>query len=122
AALALLLGVAAAWLITRQISLPLQETLADVVRIASGDLATRRAVARRDEMGTLQRGIQNMGETLRELIGGIRDGVSQISSAAEELSAVTTQTSAGANSQREETDQVARSEEHTSELQSREKL
>lgn len=107
AALALLLGVAAAWLITRQITLPLQETLADVERIASGDLATRRAVARRDEMGTLQRGIQNMGETLRELIGGIRDGVSQISSAAEELSAVTTQTSAGANSQREETDQVA---------------
>ena len=107
AALALLLGVAAAWLITRQITLPLQETLADVERIASGDLATRRAVTRRDEMGTLQRGIQSMGETLRELIGGIRDGVSQISSAAEELSAVTTQTSAGANSQREETDQVA---------------
>ncbi|CDZ94390.1 methyl-accepting chemotaxis transducer [Pseudomonas saudiphocaensis] len=107
AALALLLGVAAAWLITRQITLPLQETLADVEHIASGDLATRRAVTRRDEMGTLQRGIQSMGETLRELIGGIRDGVSQISSAAEELSAVTTQTSAGANSQREETDQVA---------------
>ncbi len=106
-ALALLLGVAAAWLITRQITLPLQATLSDVERIASGDLTATRAVSRRDEMGTLQRGIQNMGETLRELIGGIRDGVSQISSAAEELSAVTTQTSAGANIQREETDQVA---------------
>src|SRR5690606_37330696 len=47
------------------------------------------------------------GVTLRELIGGIRDGVSQISSAAEELSAVTMQTSAGVNSQKEETDQVA---------------
>ena len=48
-----------------------------------------------------------MSSTLRELIGGIRDGVSQISAAAEELSAVTQQTSAGVNSQKEETDQVA---------------
>ncbi|WP_410002788.1 methyl-accepting chemotaxis protein [Pseudomonas chlororaphis] len=48
-----------------------------------------------------------MGVTLRELIGGIRDGVTQIASAAEELSAVTEETSAGVNSQKVETDQVA---------------
>ncbi|MCQ2030151.1 methyl-accepting chemotaxis protein [Stutzerimonas zhaodongensis] len=106
-ALALLLGVLAAWLITRQIILPLRTTLADVERIASGDLTATAAITRRDELGVLQQGIQQMGSTLRELIGGIRDGVSQISSAAEELSAVTTQTSAGVNSQKEETDQVA---------------
>lgn len=105
--LALLLGVLAAWLITRQIILPLRTTLADVERIASGDLTATAPVTRRDELGVLQQGIQQMGSTLRELIGGIRDGVSQISSAAEELSAVTTQTSAGVNSQKEETDQVA---------------
>ena len=105
--LALLLGILAAWLITRQIILPLRTTLADVERIASGDLTATAKVTRRDELGVLQQGIQQMGTTLRELIGGIRDGVSQISSAAEELSAVTTQTSAGVNSQKEETDQVA---------------
>ncbi|MHB0765225.1 methyl-accepting chemotaxis protein [Stutzerimonas sp. NM35] len=107
AALALLFGVLAAWLITRQITLPLRATLADVERIASGDLSATAEITRRDELGTLQRGIQQMGATLRELIGGIRDGVSQISSAAEELSAVTLQTSSGVNSQKEETDQVA---------------
>ncbi|WP_425502122.1 methyl-accepting chemotaxis protein [Pseudomonas piscis] len=48
-----------------------------------------------------------MDVTLRELIGGIRDGVTQIASAAEQLSAVTEQTSAGVNSQKVETDQVA---------------
>ncbi len=48
-----------------------------------------------------------MAATLRELIGGIRDGVSQISSAAEQLSAVTEQTSTGVNNQKVETDQVA---------------
>ncbi|EME01527.1 methyl-accepting chemotaxis protein [Pseudomonas sp. FeN3W] len=107
ALLALVLGMLAAWLITRQIILPLRATLADVERIASGDLSATAQIQRRDELGVLQRGIQQMGSTLRELIGGIRDGVSQISAAAEELSAVTQQTSAGVNSQKEETDQVA---------------
>ncbi|WP_456239182.1 methyl-accepting chemotaxis protein [Pseudomonas alliivorans] len=48
-----------------------------------------------------------MTVSLRELVGGIRDGVTQIASAAEELSAVTEQTSAGVNNQKVETDQVA---------------
>lgn len=106
-AFALLFGILAAWLITRQIVLPLRTTLADIERIASGDLTATAQITRRDELGVLQQGIQRMGTTLRELIGGIRDGVSQISSAAEQLSAVTTQTSAGVDRQKEETDQVA---------------
>ena len=105
--LALILGVLAAVIITRQITRPLQETLAVVDRIASGDLTHTPAVTRRDELGVLQQGIQRMGTTLRDLITGIRDGVTQIASAAEELSAVTEQTSAGVNSQKVETDQVA---------------
>jgi methyl-accepting chemotaxis protein len=106
-ALALLLGILAAVLITRQITRPLQDTLVVVERIASGDLSHNLEVTRRDEIGVLQLGIQRMGTTLRDLIGGIRDGVTQIASAAEELSAVTEQTSAGVNSQKTETDQVA---------------
>ncbi|HEX8540078.1 MAG TPA: methyl-accepting chemotaxis protein [Pseudomonas sp.] len=105
--LALILGVLAAVIITRQITRPLRETLAVVERIASGDLTQTMAVTRRDELGVLQQGIQRMGSTLRDLIGGIRDSVVQIASAAEQLSAVTEQTSAGVNSQKVETDQVA---------------
>ncbi|ERI50192.1 hypothetical protein N878_26525, partial [Pseudomonas sp. EGD-AK9] len=105
--LALLFGVLAAWVITRQITRPLQDTLGAVQRIADGDLTASVRVDRRDEMGQLQQGIQHMATTLRELIGGIRDSVTQIASAAEELSAVTEQTSAGVNSQKSETDQVA---------------
>ncbi|XKV49397.1 methyl-accepting chemotaxis protein [Pseudomonas sp. nanlin1] len=107
ALLALLFGVLAAWLITRQITRPLQQTMAVVARIASGDLTQTVHVERRDELGILQQGVGRMGKTLRELIGGIRDSVTQIASAAEELSAVTEQTSAGVNSQKVETDQVA---------------
>ena len=105
--LALLAGVIAAVVITRQITLPLRDTLQSVERIAGGDLTHELRVTRRDEIGVLQQGISRMGTTLRELIAGIRDGVTQIASAAEELSAVTEQTSAGANSQKVETDQVA---------------
>ena len=105
--LVLLFGITAAVIITRQITVPLRETLAVVDRIAGGDLTHNLRVTRRDELGVLQQGIARMGTTLRELIGGIRDGVSQIASAAEELSAVTEQTSAGVNSQKIETDQVA---------------
>ena len=105
--LVLLFGIAAAVIITRQITRPLRETLDVVERIASGDLSHNLRVTRRDELGVLQQGIARMGTTLRDLIGGIRDGVTQIASAAEELSAVTEKTSAGVNSQKIETDQVA---------------
>lgn len=107
AVLALLLGIFAAIIITRQITRPLQQTLEVVNRIASGDLTHTITITRRDELGVLQQGIQRMGATLRDLISGIRDGVTQIASAAEELSAVTEQTSAGVNNQKIETDQVA---------------
>ncbi|WP_415639629.1 methyl-accepting chemotaxis protein [Pseudomonas floridensis] len=106
-ALALLLSVLAAWIITRQITTPLQQTLEVVERVAAGDLSRNLSVNRKDELGKLQSTIQRMTVSLRELVGGIRDGVTQIASAAEELSAVTEQTSAGVNSQKVETDQVA---------------
>ncbi|MBX8542359.1 methyl-accepting chemotaxis protein [Pseudomonas cichorii] len=106
-ALALVFGILAAWVITRQITVPLQKTLDVVERVASGDLSQNLVIDRGDELGRLQGSIQRMTVSLRELVGGIRDGVTQIASAAEELSAVTEQTSAGVNSQKVETDQVA---------------
>ena len=105
--LVLLLGTVVAWIITRQIVTPLKRALKDVDCIASGDLSQDVEVDRRDELGQLQRGLQQMTTSLRQLIGGISSSVIQIVSAAEELSAVTEQTSAGANSQKIETDHVA---------------
>ena len=106
-ALALAFGLLAAWSITRQIVIPLGQTLKVAERIAAGDLTHNLTSKRQDELGQLQRAIQSMTLGLRELIGGISDGVTQIASAAEQLSAVTEQTSAGVNSQKVETDQVA---------------
>ncbi len=107
AVLALIFGLVAAWIITRQIIVPLAQTLNVAERVASGDLSHNLISERQDELGQLQRAMQNMTVGLRELIGGISEGVTQIASAAEQLSAVTEQTNAGVNNQKIETDQVA---------------
>lgn len=104
---ALLLGALAAWWIARQITLPLCEALAAANRIAAGDLSEKPAVERRDELGQLQQSIGQMTRNLRGLISGIGDSARQIASAATQLSAVTEQTRAGVNNQKDETDQVA---------------
>jgi methyl-accepting chemotaxis protein len=107
AGLALLLGLLAAWVMIQQIIAPLRQTLAAAERIANGDLSKELQVHRKDEMGQLQNSMQAMTLSLRQLIGGIGEGVAQISDAAQQLSAVTEQTSTGVNNQKHETDQVA---------------
>ncbi|MGH8415735.1 MAG: methyl-accepting chemotaxis protein [Pseudomonas sp.] len=107
ALLAIVLGLLAAWLITRQIMVPLQQTLSAAKRISEGDLSVDLVIHRHDEMGGLQQSMQDMTLRLRTLIAGISDGITQIASAATQLSAVTEQTSAGVNNQKRETDQVA---------------
>lgn len=105
--LAILLGLTAAWLITGSIVTPLQETVVIAQTVARGDFTYNTRVSRKDELGALQNSMQLMTTGLRSLIGDIRDGIVQVSSAAEELSAVTEQTSAGVNAQKTETDQIA---------------
>ncbi|OLU32388.1 chemotaxis protein [Pseudomonas sp. PA27(2017)] len=105
--LALSLGVLGAVLITRQIAPPLRAALQNVQRIASGDLTFQASAQRRDEIGQLEQGLAEMAGNLRQLIGHIGDGATQIASATEELSAITQQTRAGASEQKLETEQVA---------------
>jgi methyl-accepting chemotaxis protein len=106
-AFAVLLGVLAAWLISRQIVRPLRKLLATSTRIAAGDLRTVKVEHRQDELGQLERSIDGMAQNLRQLIGFIAQGVVQISDAAEQLSVATHAASAGVDRQRIETDQVA---------------
>ena len=106
-ALAVVIGLAAATVISRMIVGPLRYTVQLAQRVADGDLSQSETVTRRDELGQLQQAMYAMTESLRGLIGRIGGGVGQIAAAAEQLSAVTAQTSIGVQKQREETDQVA---------------
>jgi methyl-accepting chemotaxis protein len=58
AALALLFGLIAAWVITRQIVDPLDQTLKVAEHVAAGDLTHNLTSERRDELGQLQRAMQ----------------------------------------------------------------
>ncbi len=106
-ALAILVGLLAATVISRMIVGPLRNTVQQARRVASGDLTYSAASPRRDEVGQLQNAMHDMTESLRNLIGCIGGSVSQIAAAADQLSAVTAQTSAGVQTQRVETEQVA---------------
>ncbi|KPB62557.1 Methyl-accepting chemotaxis protein [Pseudomonas savastanoi pv. phaseolicola] len=105
--LSIISGVLAAWLITRSIVQPLKETVAIVQIVAGGDFTYNASVTRKDELGALQSSMLHMTSRLRNLIGEMKDGVVQVASSAEELSAVTEQTSAGVNAQKLETEQIA---------------
>ena len=106
-ALAILVGLLAATVISRMIVGPLRSTVQQAQRVAAGDLTHSQASARRDEVGQLQNAMHDMTNSLRNLIGRIGGGVSQIAAAADQLSAVTAQTSTGVQTQRVETEQVA---------------
>ena len=106
-AAAVVLGLCAALLITRLIVVPLRQTVTFAQRIAAGDLSQNIPQDRRDEVGQLLAAMQDMTLSLRTLIGRIGGGVGQIAAAAEQLSAVTAQTSAGVQAQKLETEQTA---------------
>ncbi len=105
--LALLVGLIAAWVITRLIVAPLRSVIKVAQQIASGDLTATVEVKRRDEIGQLMLAMQQMGAGLSGIVSGLQAGIEQLATSAHSLSAVTEQTNQEVNSQREETEQVA---------------
>ena len=106
-ALALLVGLIAAWVITRLIVAPLRSVMHVAQRIASGDLSATVEVTRRDEIGQLMLAMQQMGAGLSNIVSGLQAGIEQLASSAQSLSAGTEQTNLEVSSQKEETEQVA---------------
>ncbi len=104
---ALLVGLFASVVISRQITSPLALTVELARRIAKGDLTALAKSTRRDELGDLQNAMQDMAQNLNTLVHGIGSGVTRISMSAEKLSAMSEQTSAGVRQQKVEVDQVA---------------
>ena len=106
-ALALVVGLIAAWLITRLIVSPLRSVIRLAEQIAAGDLSASVVVTRRDEIGQLMQAMQQMGAGLSRIVSGLQAGIEQLASSAQSLSAGTEQTNLEVSSQKEETEQVA---------------
>jgi methyl-accepting chemotaxis protein len=105
--LALLVGLIAAWVITRLIVAPLRSVIRVAQQIAAGDLSAKVEVTRRDEIGQLMQAMQQMGAGLSQIVSGLQAGIEQLATSAQSLSAVTEQTNLEVSSQKEETEQVA---------------
>ncbi|MFK8329456.1 methyl-accepting chemotaxis protein [Pseudomonas sp. BJa5] len=106
-ACALVLGGLISALIIRQVTLPLRRAVEIARRIGEGDLTDTASEPRRDEFGQLLQALAQSGHNLREMLGQAGHVTRQLSSAAQALSTITEQTSAGISCQKVETDQVA---------------
>ena len=105
--LALLVGLLAAWLITRAVVGPLKRVIGRAQRIAAGELSLESEAARSDEVGQLMQAMQQMAAGLSGVVSGLQQGIEQLAGSAQALSAVTEQTNREVGSQKEETEQVA---------------
>ncbi|MBV8034911.1 methyl-accepting chemotaxis protein [Roseateles sp.] len=81
------LGAAAAWHITRSITVPLAAANELAGRVADGNLMRSGSgmAARSDEIGQLQMTLRRMRETLAQTIGSIRDSAESIGTASAEI-------------------------------------
>ncbi|KPC28458.1 Methyl-accepting chemotaxis protein [Pseudomonas syringae pv. cilantro] len=105
--IAFVAAFALALFINRVISSPIASALASAQRIAGGDLTQPIASARRDEAGLMLTALSGMQDNLKSTIGQISGAADQLASAAEELNAVTEESSRGLIRQNDEIQQAA---------------
>ncbi|AMG59088.1 methyl-accepting chemotaxis protein [Pantoea vagans] len=108
------LSLLIAWRITRNITLPLEETLNAAQRIASGDLTTSLNTTRGDELGQLMQAVDAMNRSLQNIITNVRDGVSSVARASAEIAAGNTDLSSRTEQQSAAVVQTAASMEELS--------
>ncbi len=105
--LIILLCIGFVYLIVSRALAYLPKVVAELKRVAEGDLTSSIDVTREDEIGDLMRGLQSMQKRLLETISHINATTAQLSTAAEDVSVVTTQTSTNIQKQQSETEQIA---------------
>ncbi|WP_230411979.1 HAMP domain-containing methyl-accepting chemotaxis protein [Denitromonas iodatirespirans] len=104
---ALLAGLAAAMLITRAVVKPLRSVIRVADRIADGDLTAKIESHGTDEVGQLMRAMSRMSLALRDIVGGLKNGIGSIATSAQTLSSAAERANAEVGSQKQETAQVA---------------
>ena len=104
---AALLTILLAWLFTRSLLVPLGQALEEALAVAAGDLTREIRVTGRDEPAQLLDALRTMQGNLRSAVQQIADSSSQLASAAEELNAVTENSSRGLHQQNDQIEQAA---------------
>ncbi|MDR6677052.1 methyl-accepting chemotaxis protein [Pseudomonas oryzihabitans] len=102
-----LLTVVFAWLLIRSITQPIARAVRVAEVIATGDLTEEIHSEGRDEAARLLQAMKTMQGQLRHTLQGILGSATQLASAAEELNAVTEESSRGLQRQNAEIEQAA---------------
>jgi methyl-accepting chemotaxis protein len=106
-AMAALITVGLALLLTRSIVVPLSQSLSVAEVVAGGDLTGDIHIAGKDEPARLLQALKSMQHNLRDTIRRISESSTQLASAAEELSSVTEDATRGLHQQSQEIEQAA---------------
>ncbi|OEZ59194.1 methyl-accepting chemotaxis protein I [Janthinobacterium sp. HH103] len=84
---AILLGIACAYWITRSITRPITRAVEVAQAVSAGDLTSHIVVESRDETGQLMHALKNMNDKLVSIVGQVRAGTESISTASSEIAA-----------------------------------
>ncbi|MBH3446070.1 methyl-accepting chemotaxis protein [Pseudomonas moraviensis] len=106
-AMAALITVGLALLLTRSIVVPLSQSLSVAEVVAGGDLTCDIQITGKDEPARLLQALKSMQHNLRDTIRRISESSTQLASAAEELSSVTEDATRGLHQQSQEIEQAA---------------
>ena len=106
-ALAALATVALAMMLTRSIVRPLSSAVSAAESVAQGDLTRPIETHGNDEVSRLLKALATMQQNLRETLQGISGSATQLATAADELNAVTLDSTQGLQQQSNEIEQAA---------------
>ena len=85
--IAVLLGMFAAWWLTRSITRPLDEAVIVAETVAAGDLTAQIEVKYQDETGKLLQALKNMNASLVGIVAQVRTGSDSLMTAASQIAA-----------------------------------
>lgn len=109
-ALAIVFGV----VLTRSIVRPVGEGVEFAAGMARGDMTQTLKIEQKDEIGQLARALNEMGTSIRQMVGEINGGVQMLASSSTELSAISGEMASGVMSISDRTSTVAAASEESS--------
>jgi methyl-accepting chemotaxis protein len=105
--MATLIAIVLGLIVTRMITRPIYQSVESAARVAQGDLTQVIVVRGKDETGQLLQALADMQGSLKSTVQQIAEASHQVASAAEELNAVTEESTRGLVRQHDEIQQAA---------------
>lgn len=105
--IAVALAVVLALIISRGILKPLKTSIDFAGQVSGGDLSATVDIDQKDEIGELAKALKGMGSKLSNIVGDIKSGSHQITTASQQMNQTSQQMSQGANEQAASLEEVS---------------